>query len=121
MNAYEEEYMFDLEEKVLRLESSLKEMATRLEESQAQNRAAVEALEEIKRVSDTEWLDRLATRHVRTLACQALSNSPVDLYRKEQAVIKAVILELSRDSTNDYWELQRTIANLQQARKEQGE
>ena len=54
-------------------ETIIKDQAAEIEQLKAQNVAMNTFLEEINLVVQAEWLDRMSTRHIRTLAQQALS------------------------------------------------
>ena len=87
----------------------------KINQLEAQNRALVEAMEY------SLW-EALTYYEKTEVVLDALSNSPVDLYRKGQEVIEAAI---KFSVATSHWELNATgrvleeaVANLQQARKE---
>jgi len=89
----------------------------KIDQLEAHNRALVGFIMQLRgRYSHSD--------HILKWSDEALSNSPVDLYHKEQEVIEASIKwksfsEYSLDADSADMELAQSIANLQQARQEQ--
>jgi len=98
----------------------------KIDQLEAHNRALVEVA-----LAMREWIDAVPSDTVlpampgfdRDWADSIISNSPVDLYRKEQEVIEAAIVYINTfsESPEEYDStvvLEKHITNLQQARQE---
>jgi len=100
----------------------------KIDKLEAQNRALVIAMLQLN-IGSCNCLTKTPEPSYHSKLCptriigEAISNSPVDLYRKEQEVIEAAIVYINTfsESPEEYDStvvLEKHITNLQQARQE---